>query len=77
MTRDVTEGGESVIRLMGLKKLKGGKSISGVKLTGTCCVKIFAGKRFRGTSQKIEIGHDGSINFRTIRSITFGVCSWL
>ena len=77
MTRDVTEGGETVIRPMAFKKLKNGKSSSGVKLTGTCCVIIFEGRRFRGRSQKIEIGHNGPINFRTLRSIKFGVCSWL
>ena len=77
LTRDETAGGESVIRLMGFKKLKNGKSMSGVKLTGNCCVKIFERSHFRGLSQKIEIGHNGPINFRTLRSIKFGVCSWL
>ena len=71
------EGGETVIRPMGFKKLKKGKSISGVELTGTCCVRIFERRYFRGSSQKIEVGYNGPINFNTLRSIKFGVCSWL
>ena len=66
-----------MIRKMGFKKVKNGKSEQGVTLTGTCCVQIFEGKRYRGRSQKLEVGHDDTINFVKFRSMKFGVCSWL
>ena len=77
MTRDATEGGNPVLRPLGFKKVKNGKSSQGVKLTGTCCVKIFERTRYQGRSQKIQLGHDDTINFVKFRSMKFGVCSWL
>jgi len=62
-------------RIMGYKKMKNGKSISGVKLTGNCCVEIFERRRYRGRSQKLVVGYDGPADFHTIRSMKFGVCS--
>jgi len=76
LTRNAREDGNPVIHPMGFKQVKNGKSRQGVKLIDTCCVKIFARKRYQGRSQKLEIGHDGPINFK-FRSMKFGVCSWL
>ena len=77
LTRNVRVNGGKVIRPMGLKRLKNARSTLGVKVDGTCCVKIYKNKFYRGTSQKLLTGHDGHIDFSNIRSMKFGVCSWI
>ena len=77
LTRNTHVNGGNVIRPMGLKRLKNGQSSSGVKVDGTCCVKIYSRKSYRGRSQKLQVTHDDNINFSHIRSMKFGVCSWI
>ena len=60
---------------MGIRRLINGKSRSGVKVVGTCCVKIFEKRRYRGQIQKLPVGFDEVTDFSHIKSIKFGVCS--
>ena len=60
---------------MGIRRIRNGKSRTGVKVVGTCCVQIFEKRHYRGRSQKLPVGYDDLADFSHIRSIKFGVCS--
>ena len=76
LTRSGTQYGGNLLRPMGVKKLFNGRSTSGVKVRGNCCVKIYGRTFYRGQSQKLYVGYNGLPDFSNIRSLKFGVCSW-
>ena len=59
----------------GFRKINFAKNVNRLGIDGTCCVKIYKRKRYRGESQFLELGFDNVPNFSTIRSIKYGFCN--
>ena len=43
-------------------------------VSGTCCVKIYSKKHYRGESELLHPGHNGDYNLDKIRSYKFQEC---
>ena len=64
--------GDDVYDMLGYRSRRPTRAI---EVIGTCCVRIFKKKRYRGFSEKLPVGHFGT-TFR-FRSIKWGVCNLL
>jgi len=51
------------------------KAVERIRVTGTCCLKIYEKFRHRGASQVLHVGHNGEHELRNIRSFVFDECS--
>jgi len=75
LTRTGSAGGPYVVRTMGITRTSMNTRNGNVKISGTCCAKIYNRPRYRGNSQKLELTQDGPVNFSKVRSMIFGVCN--
>ena len=51
-----------------------GQNITFIKIDGTCCLKIFELRRFRGDHQILEIGFENAPTLSQIHSMRHGEC---
>lgn len=72
LTKNGRPGNGKVRKVLGFRSRA--RTSGPVKLDGNCCAKIYSRKRYRGTVQKLDVGHSGPINFK-FRSLKFGVCN--
>ena len=55
------------------RKISSGNKVK-VAVSGTCCVKIYSKKYYRGESEILYPGHNGNYNLDKIRSYKFQEC---
>ena len=59
----------------GFRKIDFAKNVNRIRIDGTCCIKIYKSKRYRGENQFLGRGFDNIPNFSTIRSFKYGFCN--